>query len=88
VRFVETQDFATTIREHVRPFEQFGGLFHDPKIVGTISLRVLRCHASSDAGSLVGNIFQGNVPFRKSAERSAFLPIILPDAITIRNTSC
>ena len=26
VRFVETQDFATTIREHVRAFEQFGGL--------------------------------------------------------------
>src|SRR6516165_5462201 len=26
VRFVETQDFATTIREHVRAFEYFGGL--------------------------------------------------------------
>jgi transposase len=26
VRFVETQDFATTIREHVRAFEHFGGL--------------------------------------------------------------
>jgi len=26
LRFVETQDFATTIREHVRAFEYFGGL--------------------------------------------------------------
>ena len=26
VRFVEAQDFATTIREHVRAFEHFGGL--------------------------------------------------------------
>ena len=26
VRFVETQDFATTIREHVRAFEYLGGL--------------------------------------------------------------
>ena len=26
MRFVETQDFATTIREHVRAFEYFGGL--------------------------------------------------------------
>jgi len=26
VRFVETQDFVTTIREHVRAFEYFGGL--------------------------------------------------------------
>ena len=26
VRFVETQDIATTIREHVRAFEHFGGL--------------------------------------------------------------
>jgi transposase len=25
VRFVETQDFATTLREHVRAFEYFGG---------------------------------------------------------------
>jgi transposase len=26
VRFVETQDFATTVREHVRAFEYFDGL--------------------------------------------------------------
>ena len=26
VRFVESQDFATTVREHVRAFEYFGGL--------------------------------------------------------------
>ena len=26
VRFVESQDFTTTIREHVRAFEYFGGL--------------------------------------------------------------
>jgi transposase len=40
VRFVETQDFATTIREHVRAFEYFGGsaatcLYDNMKVVVT-----------------------------------------------------
>jgi transposase len=40
VRFVETQDFATTIREHVRAFAYFGGLaatclYHNMKVVVT-----------------------------------------------------
>lgn len=40
LRFVETQDFATTIREHVRAFEYFGGqaatcLYDNMKVVVT-----------------------------------------------------